>query len=181
MLLALTALPLAAAAQSVDQRVQVCAVCHGANGIPQQKAYPVIWGQQLGYLYLQLRDFHSGARKSAIMSPIAATLTRDDMMTMAKYFSQKPWPDLQQPRARPAVAAQAQRASDSIGCTGCHQDGYVGAGTQPRLAGQNKDYLAKTMADFRNGNRSNNPGMSDLMKATPETDFAPLAEYLAGL
>jgi len=29
---------------------------------------PVIWGEQPGYLYLQLRDFKSGARKSDIMA-----------------------------------------------------------------------------------------------------------------
>ncbi len=79
------------------------------------------------------------------------------------------------------VVAQAQRANTSIGCTGCHQEGYKGDSTQPRLAGQHHDYLAKTMADFRSGARGNNPGMTDLMKATPEADLAAMATYLAGL
>jgi cytochrome c553 len=171
----------AAHAQSIEEKAQLCAACHGDKGIPPQKAYPAIWGQQLGYLYLQLRDFKSGARKNEIMSPLAATLERDDMMALAQYFSQKPWPNLQQPRASAAVATQAQLANDSIGCTGCHQDGYKGEGTQPRLAGQNKDYLLKAMTDFRTVARGNNPGMSDLMKATPEADLPALADYLAGL
>jgi hypothetical protein len=37
------------------------------------------------------------------------------------------------------------------------------------------------MMDFRTRERGNNPGMSDLMLATPEADLAPMAQYLAGL
>jgi cytochrome c553 len=51
----------------------------------------------------------------------------------------------------------------------------------PRLAGQGRDYLAQTMADFRTRARGNNPGMSDLMIATATDDLTALAEYLAGL
>jgi cytochrome c553 len=181
LMLTLAALPYAARAQNIEAKVQVCTACHGENGVPQQKVMPVIWGQQLGYLFIELRDFKSGARKNELMSPIAQTLDQADLMPLAQYFSQKAWPNLQQPPAAADVAAQAQRANVSIGCTGCHQDGYKGDSTQPRLAGQNHDYLAKTMADFRSGARGNNPGMTDLMKATPEPDLAALATYLAGL
>jgi cytochrome c553 len=44
-----------------------------------------------------------------------------------------------------------------------------------------RDYLTKTMADFRTRARGNNPGMSDLMLATAPEDMAALAEYLSGL
>jgi cytochrome c553 len=37
------------------------------------------------------------------------------------------------------------------------------------------------MTDFRDGTRGNNPGMSDLMKATSTNQIAALAQYLAGL
>ena len=58
---------------------------------------------------------------------------------------------------------------------------FQGTGTVPRLAGQNQEYLAKTIADFRSGARGNNPGMTSLMKATSEPDLAALKTYLAGL
>lgn len=174
-------MPWSVHAQAIEQKAQLCAACHGETGVPQQKSTPVIWGQQLGYLYVQLRDFKSGARKNDQMSPIAAPLERDDMMALAQYFSQKSWPDLAQPRASAAVAAQALRATTSVVCTSCHQESYKGEGTQPRLAGQQKDYMAQTMLDFRNGTRGNNPGMSDLMKSITESDIAAIAEYLAGL
>jgi cytochrome c553 len=178
---ALAMLPASAGAQTVEQKAQLCTACHGESGAPQQKTMPVLWGQQVGYLYLQLRDFKSGARKSDQMSAVAAGLERDDMMALAQYFSQKPWPALAQPRAAPAVAAQALSATNAVVCTSCHQEGYTGEGTQPRLAGQEKNYLAQTMLDFRNGKRGNNPGMSDLMKSISESDIAAIAEYLAGL
>jgi cytochrome c553 len=175
------ALASSAPAQTIEEKAQICGACHGENGIPQQKSMPVIWGQQQGYLYLQLRDYKSGARKNDIMSPLAQTLERDDMMALALYFSQRPWPDLQQPPAPADVAKRSVAANVSIGCTGCHQGEYQGAGTQPRLAGQTREYLQQSMLDFRTRARGNNPGMTDLMLATPVEDIDALAQYMAGL
>ncbi len=180
LVVALTLLPRAGSAQTIEEKAAQCAACHGANGIPADKTWPVIWGQHQGYLYLQLRDFKSGARKSDVMGPIAQAFERDDMLALGLYFSQKAWPDLQQPRAPAAVAAKAVTANNSIGCTGCHQSEYQGEGTQPRLAGQNRAYLQQSMMDFRTRARGNNPGMTDLMLATSPDDIAALAEYLAG-
>ena len=176
-----TFLPALSPAETVEEKAQLCAACHGETGIPQQTSTPVIWGQHQGYLYLVLRDYKSGARKNDIMSPLAQTLERDDMMALALYFSQKRWPDLQQPQAPPDIAARATRANASVGCTGCHQGAYQGEGTQPRLAGQSREYMQQTMLDFRTRARGNNPGMTDLMLAISEDDIAALAQYMAGL
>ncbi len=172
---------LPANAQTIAEKVEMCAGCHGADGKPVDKTFPVIWGQQAGYLYFQLRDFKRGDRKNDIMQPIAAMLERQDMLDIADYFSKKPWPDLGQPRAPKDVSERALSANHSIGCTGCHLDHFQGDGTVPRLAGMNKEYLTKTTTDFRTRARGNNPGMSDLMIATSPEDLAALAEYLGGL
>ena len=104
------------------------------------------------------------------------------MLALAEYFSAKPWPALGQPSAVAEVARTALTANSSVGCTGCHLDKYQGdGGSVPRLAGQSRDYMVKTVAEFRSRARANNPGMSDLMKATPEPDLAALSEFLAGL
>jgi cytochrome c553 len=176
-------LPSAAYAQTIEEKAQICTACHGENGVPppQQFPVPVIWGQNLGYLFFQLRDFKSGARKNDQMTPIAETLAPSDLMPLAQYFSKKTWPNLQQPRPSADVLTRAQRANNAVVCTSCHQEGFKGEGTQPRLAGQLRDYLEKTMLDFRKGTRGNNPGMSDLMKAITEEDIAALAAYLAAL
>ena len=184
------ALPLAAlllissgalAADPVEDKAKICATCHGENGIPQLKTTPVIWGQNAGYLFLQLRDFQSGARKNDLMSPVAATLAREDLLPLATYFSKLKWPNLQQPPAPQDVGAKALNANTSVGCTGCHLDHFQGDGSTARLAGQQHDYLLKTMTDFRARTRGNNPGMSDLMNATSPDAIAALADYLAGL
>jgi len=175
----LTAVP--TLAQSVAEKVEVCAGCHGQDGKPIDKTIPIIWGQQAGYTYIQLRDFKRGDRKSEIMQPIVSSFGKDDMLAIAEYFAQKPWPDLGQPRAPKHIAQQATSAEHSVGCTGCHLDRFQGSGTTPRLAGQSQEYLAKTIADFRTRTRGNNPGMTDLMLATPVDDLAALAQYLAGL
>jgi cytochrome c553 len=177
----LAIIPFTANAQSIAEKAQACAECHGDNGVPPYKSFPVIWGQHQGYLYLQLRDFKSGARKSNVMGPVVLDMSRDDMLAIALYFSQKPWPDLRQPRAGAAIAGRAAQTNTSVGCTGCHQDGYKGEGTQPRLAGQGADYLLQSMLDFRTRVRGNNPGMTDLMNATSEDDLRTMATYLAGL
>lgn len=176
---ALTTGPLRA--ETLEEKVQVCTGCHGENGKPVDKTIPNIWGQQAGYIYMQLRDFKLGNRKSDIMQPIASGFERDDMLAIAEYFAQKPWPDLGQPRAPKDVAQRAQAADSSIGCTGCHLDKFQGNSTVPRLAGMGRDYLLQTMTDFRTRARGNNPGMSDLMIATSPEDLAALADYLAGL
>ena len=181
---ALAVIPIACAplhAQTIEEKTQVCAGCHGADGKPIDNTIPTIWGQQAGYLYIELRDFKRGDRKSDIMQPIASPLERQDMLDIAQYFSGKPWPDLGQPRAPKDVSVRAVTASSSIGCTGCHLDHFQGDGTVPRLAGMDKDYLLKQMTDFRTRARGNNPGMSDLMLATSPDDLAALAQYLAGL
>jgi cytochrome c553 len=168
-------------AQGIAEKVEVCAGCHGADGKPIDKLIPAIWGQQLGYLYIQLRDFKRGDRKNEIMQPIASAMERDEMLAIAEYFSKKPWPNLGQPRAPKEVATRALRANSSVGCTGCHLDQFQGDGTVPRLAGMSREYMTKTIDEFRSRARGNNPGMSDLMIATDPQDLAALEEYLSGL
>ena len=165
----------------LQEQVQLCAACHGENGVPQEKTTPIIWGQTLGYQYLQLRDYKNGDRKSDQMTPVVELLERPDLLALAEYFSKKPWPRNGAPAAPRDVAEKAARANTAFGCTGCHQAQYQGEGTQPRLAGQNTEYMIKTMLEIRIGLRANNPGMTTLMKATSTDDITSLAEYMAGL
>lgn len=78
------------------------------------------------------------------------------------------------------ITSKADSAVRSIGCRGCHLDRFQGDGTTARLAGQWQEYLYSTMLAFRDGSRGNNPGMSDLMKGTPEDDFEALLQILGG-
>ena len=179
------------AADTVQEKAAVCEACHGENGVPINKTIPNIFGQNEGYIYIELRDMQKGtrkndqmkkgARKNDQMAPIVENLSREDMFALAAYFAAKPWPNLLQPRASAADANHFASMAASAGCVGCHQAGYIGAGTQPRLAGQGADYLAKTMLDFRTGARGNNTWMTDLLKTYSEDDISQMARVLGGM
>jgi cytochrome c553 len=169
------------AAETIEQKAAVCTACHGGNGVPISKTIPVLFGQNEGYIYIELRDMKKGARKNEEMKPIVENMSRDDMLALAAYFAAKPWPNLQQPRASAEEVKHSQSMAAAGTCPACHQAGYIGAGTQPRLAGQSVEYLSKTMLDFRSGARANNAWMRDLMKTFSEDDIRQMARVLAGL
>jgi len=170
-----------AAADDIAEKAAVCTACHGENGVPADKAIPVIWGQNEGYIYIELRDMKKGARKNDQMQAVVENLSRDDLLALAAYFAAKPWPNLQQPRAPKVDQDHFDSMATSAGCVGCHQAGYKGAGTQPRLADQSEAYLEKTMLDFRSGARANNSWMTDLLKTYSPGDVAQMARVLAGM
>ncbi|MGA9868409.1 MAG: c-type cytochrome [Acetobacteraceae bacterium] len=174
-------LPLPAHAQPAADKLALCTACHGANGVPVDPSIPVIAGQQEGYLYLELRDFKLGNRRSEVMRQVAEGLDKANMLALAAYFAARPWPDLGQ---KPAAAAQAHRAellAGSAVCQSCHGAGFRGASVTPRTAGQSETYLRATMLAFRSGARANNPGMTGVLKNYTDTDIAALAAFLAGI
>jgi cytochrome c553 len=170
-----------ASGQSLDDKVAICTACHGATGVPIDPSIPVIFGQQEGYLYLELRDFKLGNRKSDVMQPMASGLERADMLALAGYFAAKPWPKLEQPAASDTIVHRAELINGSAGCEGCHGQGYRGDSSIPRVADQGVDYLRTTMLAFKTGARANNPWMSALLKTYSDNDIDALAKYLAGL
>src|SRR6476659_7074673 len=135
-------------AQGIEGKVAACAACHGDNGLPKIPEAPILWGQQAGNLYIELRDFKSGARKSDIMQPQVANLEDADMVAIAKYFAAKPWPHTGY-QASDADRTAGERINQSGMCTQCHLGGFVGDGTIPRIGGQTETYLRKTMLDFK--------------------------------
>ncbi|MGO8797875.1 MAG: c-type cytochrome [Roseiarcus sp.] len=169
------------AAETIEDKAAVCMACHGQNGVPIDKSIPIIFGQNEGYIYIELRDMKKGARKNEQMAPIVETMSRDDMFALAAYFAAKPWPNLQQPRASADEAKSFASMAASAQCFQCHQAGYIGAGTQPHIAGQSLDYLTKTVLDFRSGARANNDWMRDLLRRFSVDDVKLMARVLAGM
>ncbi|NOX43955.1 MAG: cytochrome c [Gammaproteobacteria bacterium] len=66
---------------------ELCVGCHGENGISVSPIIPNLAGQKEAYLVNSLKDFKSGARKNGMMSPVAATISDDDINDIAAYFS----------------------------------------------------------------------------------------------
>ena len=140
----------------------------------------MINGQHQGYLYLQLRDYKNGDRKNDVMSSIAGALERSDMMALAEYFSQKPWPDLRQPRPSDAATARALRSQ--------HVDRLHRLSSR-RIPGLRHPAAARRPAEglsaaddarLPHPQARQQSGMSDLMIAASEDDLVAMAEYLAG-
>lgn len=67
-------------------------------------------------------------------------------------------------------------------CAGCHgADGNGGADpTWPKLAGQNVEYIAKQLADFKSGTRKD-PIMAGMVAALSKTDMQNIGAYYASL
>ena len=163
-----------------DDGVALCAACHGKNGAaPIDAATPFLAGQHQYYLYVQLRDFKSGLRASDIMAPIVAEMDKAQMMALAEYFSQQSWPATGY-RADAELAAIGETAAGAGQCVQCHLGGYEGGSRVPRLAGQQRGYLEKTMLDFKTKLRLNSPAKSSLLASYTDEQIAGLAALLAG-
>jgi len=68
-----------------------CIACHGETGAAETDAaksggFPIIAGQYDDYLERVLLDYKSGARNNAIMNGIAASLSKQDIKSLARWF-----------------------------------------------------------------------------------------------
>lgn len=185
--------PLAFAADQPAQApklvTQVCAACHGADGNSAVAMYPKLAGQHDAYLRKQLADFKAGQRKSPVMSPVAATLSKEDMAQLSSYFNgQTPKLGTAKSNGTASKGEKIYRAGiadlNVPACASCH--GPTGAGIPvqfPRLAGQHADYTVAQLKLFRSGERVNDPaGMMRAVAAKmSDQDMAAVADYIQGL
>jgi cytochrome c553 len=66
---------------------EVCAACHGLDGNSPNPAFPKLAGQYGTYLEKTLIEYKTGERKDAIMSSMAAALSKEDIENLSVYFS----------------------------------------------------------------------------------------------
>ena len=160
----------------IEAKAQMCATCHGANGVPlDPKTMPVIAGQQSYYIFKQLVNYRNGMREHPIMTPLAKGLQQSDLRPLADYFAAKGWP------ANTAAAASAAPPKGITMCTPCHQQNFQGGVSWPRLAGLSYEYLVASMRAFATEQRTNNTDMVQMMKLFTDSEREAMARYLAGL
>jgi len=70
-----------------EKAQQVCASCHGMDGIGIIPTYPNLAGQYVDYLTKALKDYRSGVRSNAIMAGFSATLSDEDIRNLAYYYA----------------------------------------------------------------------------------------------
>lgn len=175
------------AAQGTPAGAPACAQCHAFNGASDGSgAFPRIAGQSAYYLAGQLRDFASGVRTNAFMSPIAKALSPDDVADVAAYYAgvDAPFLPLKAPDAAlvkrgEALAKVGSEERRIQGCDNCHGPG--GAGEPPAipyLAGQYANYIAFTLREWQRGFRKNSPdAMAVMAKKLDEHEIAAVAAY----
>lgn len=102
-----------------------CASCHGSDGRSTQDRTPRLAGQYPAYLFRQMVLFRNNERRSAIMTPIAASMGVTDMRDVVAYYSQQP--AAADPTADRALTArgeaiflQGQSGSGGQPCARCH-------------------------------------------------------------
>jgi len=183
----LCALPLAIAVAAapddpaIREKAQVCFACHGPNGNSQNPDYPILAGQSWRYVYVQLKDFKEGRRSDALMSPMAANLSRDDMIALGNFFAaQKPQSIVF--KAEGARVDTGKKVSDAVLCPMCHLGGFVGQNEIPRVAGQYPQYVKKQLHDFKAKRRTNDAGnMTSVAGTLSDEDIENLSHYIANL
>jgi len=67
-----------------------CTACHGADGRGIAPNFPVLAGQYADYLAKSLKQYRSGERNNALMAPMAAGLSDDDIADLAAYYASLP-------------------------------------------------------------------------------------------
>jgi len=165
---------------SIQERLEECSACHGENGTPESAEIPILAGQEMYYLYVQLKDFKAGRRTNEIMQDIAGTMEKSEMKLIAQYLAEQTWPRINF-KGDPVKVAAGETAANSGQCVACHLGSYTGASRIPRLAGQNPEYLLKTMMDFKHKVRLNSPAVGTLLASFSDEDIDNMADYIGDM
>jgi cytochrome c553 len=68
-------------------KAQMCAVCHGLDGVAMRPDVPNIGGESDLYLTKQLKAFRSGERQQEEMSIVAQGLSDEDIADLVAWYS----------------------------------------------------------------------------------------------
>jgi len=169
------------AAQTLAERLQLCATCHGETGNSKMENTPSLAGQPELFLTNQLILMREGVRKSEIMAPFVKGLKDDVIMAMAAHFAKLP-PASENAPVDPELVKRGAQLSVSLRCGSCHLPDYSGREQMPRLTHQRMDYMIQTLTAYRDGSRSGiDTSMNGVMVGVSDHDIRALAHYLASI
>lgn len=170
-------------------KTAVCMACHGADGNSPADMYPKLAGQNANYLYKQLREFKSGKRENAIMAPMVAALTEEDMADLAAYYASQETLAGAVSEDLLELGRQIYRGGNTesgvpacMACHGPNGNGMPSAGW-PKLSAQYSAYTETQLHAFANGERSNDPNsmMRDIAGKMTAEEIKAVAAYVSGL
>lgn len=159
-----------------------CTMCHGIRGVSEANS-PNLAGQIEAAIYKQLRDYKSAHRLSAIMQPMAAPLSDQDMRDLAAYYAYLPHERVPQetPRAVPQLVSNGAPMRNIGACASCH-GGLAQQSAAPLLEGEPEVYIRNQLHAFRDGSRHNdlNQQMRNMARQLTDAEITELAAYYAG-
>ena len=159
--------------------------CHGADGRGVPNLGPVLAGQPSFYAITQLFLFRAGRRGNEAMSAIAKNFTDDDLRGYSDLIGKLPAlpTATTAPSTEPVDAArlaQGRLLAQKHHCLSCHGETLTGGPQIPRLAGQQQDYLARALKEFRAGTRLGyTSAMNEALAGLKPEELDTLAYYLA--
>ncbi|MBM1172818.1 c-type cytochrome [Microvirga arabica] len=176
-----------------DRQNVPCIQCHGLEGVGNSSGvFPRLAPQSGWYLYKTLQDYASGLRPNEIMSPIARSLSDQDMQAVATYYASiRNAPTL--PHAEVNVRTlQTGGAISAVGipeqavppCAGCHgANGRGGQMIYPSLAGQYAPYTELQLRLWKEGRRDGDPMnvMELISKAMTDEQIRAVSLYFASI
>lgn len=173
-----------------EQKVAVCAACHGADGNSALGSNPKLAGQNERYTLKQLLDIQSGAREVALMTGLLDNMSEQDLQDIAAFYAAQEKTVNGADPDNLEIGERIYRAGVAdlgvAACTACHSpngSGVAQAGF-PALGGQHAEYIVTQMKAFRAGTR-NNDGDPAPMRLVSErltdAEIESLANYISGL
>jgi cytochrome c553 len=161
---------------------EICAGCHGENGISQMENIPSLAGQLDQYIQWQLVYFRSGSRKNEQMQPIVEQLNNEDIRNLGAYFASLTPPSGTKDDD-PDLSEKGKQAAAGRRCASCHTDSFAGTKAVARIAGQREEYLVKALHDYKSGARSGGgqAAMADVAYPLSDEEITALAHYMAHL
>ena len=181
--------PAEGSAEEGQTKSATCVACHGPNGNSPNPEWPTIAGQHGPYILKQLQAFKSGARQNPLMSPIAMTLSEDDMADLAAYYSTQTRTGLEADPGKVELGQRVYRGGDLqnnvAACSGCHGPRGQGNPTAlyPSIQGQHATYVAAQLRAYRAGTRQTdqNQIMRDVTHTMSDDQIEAVAAYVQGL
>jgi cytochrome c553 len=174
----------AAGAESIGRGATLalrCTMCHGARGLSRADI-PNLAGQYPFAIYKELVDFKTGARASAVMAPLVANLTDENMRDLAAYYASLPRTSGRPPRTDlpPRIVTNGAPMRGIATCGACHGDLASKPGAA-WLAGQPVVYLHAQLAAFASGARHNDIGeqMRNVARGMTPDEIAAASRYYA--
>jgi cytochrome c553 len=174
----------------------VCAGCHNADGNSIIPNNPILAGQIATYTAKQLMNFKEGEdgkpakRVNAIMAPMVAALSDDDMKDLAAYYAQQtPQPGMSNDKNKKLmelgeiIYRSGNLENEVPACASCHSPNGSGLPPQyPRLAGQHADYTYAQLMAFNNYTRANdNKVMQQVVSRLSNKEKRAVAEFITKL